>query len=430
MPQILLYPKFKALNHAGQPLSGGKVHTYTVGTTTNKATYPTAADAIAGTNELDNPVILDADGEATIYIDGSYKILLKDSDDVTQWTCDNVQHGMTPAGIDDLSATDAAARTTLDPYPATSLSRATTLEEEIQQLRYLIAQITGETYWYIDPDSNMVSLAPYDVLTTRGDIIRRNASAPGRLALGSSGQVLASDGTDVVWADTLTAGEISGLDLSLGTDTAHDIDIAIGGCRDSLNGADILIKTAITRQLDAEFGTGDGGMYVGGTVAASTKYHLFAIKKDSDGTGDVYFDTSSSAANIATGYTESRLLGILLTDSDSDISDFFDYRYRHSTMMQTGTYLGSSSDGRILECGIDLASADYVWLTVKREGATKAFQFFGHGVGVDESFPFDANGASANYIQDIVSTGFELGTGLNALLERYHYVLIFQYGDI
>ena len=202
MPQILLYPKFKALNHAGQPLSGGKVYTYIAGTTTNKATYPTAADALAGTNELDNPVILDADGEATIYLDGSYKILLKDSADITQWTRDNVQHDMTPAEIDDLSATDTAARTTSDPYPAASLSKATTLQEEIQQLRYLIAQITGETYWYIDPDSNMVSLAPYDVLTTRGDILRRNASAPGRLALGTAGQHLISDGTDISWGVT------------------------------------------------------------------------------------------------------------------------------------------------------------------------------------------------------------------------------------
>lgn len=37
------------------------------------------------------------------------------------------------------------------------------------------------------------------VLTTRGDIIVRGASGPQRLALGSSGQVLSSDGTDAKW---------------------------------------------------------------------------------------------------------------------------------------------------------------------------------------------------------------------------------------
>ena len=38
------------------------------------------------------------------------------------------------------------------------------------------------------------------ILTTRGDVIRRGASDWERVALGSSGQYLSSDGTDVVWA--------------------------------------------------------------------------------------------------------------------------------------------------------------------------------------------------------------------------------------
>lgn len=37
-------------------------------------------------------------------------------------------------------------------------------------------------------------------MTTRGDIIRRGAAAPERLAVGTSGQVLTSDGTDPAWA--------------------------------------------------------------------------------------------------------------------------------------------------------------------------------------------------------------------------------------
>lgn len=37
------------------------------------------------------------------------------------------------------------------------------------------------------------------LLTTRGDLIRRGASAPERVALGADGSVLASDGTDAIW---------------------------------------------------------------------------------------------------------------------------------------------------------------------------------------------------------------------------------------
>lgn len=40
------------------------------------------------------------------------------------------------------------------------------------------------------------------LLTTRGDLIRRGASAPERVALGASGYALTSDGTDPVWKPT------------------------------------------------------------------------------------------------------------------------------------------------------------------------------------------------------------------------------------
>lgn len=39
------------------------------------------------------------------------------------------------------------------------------------------------------------------LLTTRGDLIRRGASAPERVALGVAGKTLRSDGTDAVWDD-------------------------------------------------------------------------------------------------------------------------------------------------------------------------------------------------------------------------------------
>jgi hypothetical protein len=53
-----------------------------------------------------------------------------------------------------------------------------------------------------------------DPMTTRGDIIIRNASnVTARLARGSSGQVLRSDGTDVAWA-TPSAGSGAGTILA------------------------------------------------------------------------------------------------------------------------------------------------------------------------------------------------------------------------
>ena len=70
----------------------------------------------------------------------------------------NILNNLDPTGIDDESANDAAAQATSDPYSGSSLTKAISLEEEIQQLRYLIAQITGETYWYIDPDNDIATI--------------------------------------------------------------------------------------------------------------------------------------------------------------------------------------------------------------------------------------------------------------------------------
>lgn len=61
----------------GDPLSGGKLYSYAAGTTTPKATYTTADGDI----EHANPIILDSAGRAVVFIQGSYRFDLYDSDD-------------------------------------------------------------------------------------------------------------------------------------------------------------------------------------------------------------------------------------------------------------------------------------------------------------------------------------------------------------
>jgi len=89
MARIIGTPKFTAFDSNGQ-LSGGKLYTYSAGTLTPVATYPTISDAVASTNANTNPVVLDSRGEADIVISGSTKFILKDSDDNTIWTVDNI----------------------------------------------------------------------------------------------------------------------------------------------------------------------------------------------------------------------------------------------------------------------------------------------------------------------------------------------------
>lgn len=87
MPQLAPPPKFRAVGADGLALVGGKLYTYTEGTSTPKATYTDFGLGTANTN----PVILDARGEADVWLDGSYKLVLKDADDVTIWTVDSIR---------------------------------------------------------------------------------------------------------------------------------------------------------------------------------------------------------------------------------------------------------------------------------------------------------------------------------------------------
>lgn len=81
------YAKIQFFDNSGNPLSGGKVYSYTSGTTTPKNTY---TDSTEGTPNA-NPAILDSAGRANIWLGtGGYKLILKTSADVTIWTVDGV----------------------------------------------------------------------------------------------------------------------------------------------------------------------------------------------------------------------------------------------------------------------------------------------------------------------------------------------------
>jgi len=76
----------------GAPLAYGKLYTYAAGTTTLKATYTDASAATAHPN----PIILDASGKpdvgGCIFLEGSYKFVLHDSNDspIADGTRDNI----------------------------------------------------------------------------------------------------------------------------------------------------------------------------------------------------------------------------------------------------------------------------------------------------------------------------------------------------
>jgi hypothetical protein len=80
-------PRLRFLNSTGAPLAGGQLFTYQAGTTTPLATYTDAG----GLSQNTNPIILDSTGSANVWLQQqAYKFVLEDSNNVQQWTVDNV----------------------------------------------------------------------------------------------------------------------------------------------------------------------------------------------------------------------------------------------------------------------------------------------------------------------------------------------------
>jgi hypothetical protein len=81
-------PKLQFFGTDGLPLVGGKLYTYAAGTTTPLASYTDHTGNTANTN----PVILDSNGEADVWLPDttSYKYVLKTSADVLLYTVDYI----------------------------------------------------------------------------------------------------------------------------------------------------------------------------------------------------------------------------------------------------------------------------------------------------------------------------------------------------
>lgn len=89
----------------GSPLAAGKVYTYAAGTTTPKSVWQDNAQASAHAN----PVVLDAQGKKLVYAEGHYKFVIKDSNDNTLYTHDNLWFSSDDAGLINVGTTGGSA---------------------------------------------------------------------------------------------------------------------------------------------------------------------------------------------------------------------------------------------------------------------------------------------------------------------------------
>jgi microcystin-dependent protein len=88
----------------------------------------------------------------------------------------NIQTNLNPLGIGAYMDTTPQAQIQTAPYPSSILSLATSLGGEIERLRYQLAAITGNTYWYQAPSVNVATAA--NILLPLGGVIDYHSATP------------------------------------------------------------------------------------------------------------------------------------------------------------------------------------------------------------------------------------------------------------
>jgi hypothetical protein len=172
-------------------------------------------------------------------------------------------------------------------------------------------------------------------------------------AFNFAGEISSSDGI-------YPQGFIFGLETSAATDTDHDVTIDIGSCRDRRNRRNINLTEQITKRIDATWaaGSGSGGLFYG-SVSANTTYHFFVIRKDSDGSTDAGWDSSSSCTSIPSGYTAYRRIRSYVTDASANIiqtvqhgDDFIMYRRKYDLDLRNGSPAWSGTTNNVITLSV------------------------------------------------------------------------------
>jgi hypothetical protein len=93
----------------------------------------------------------------------------------------------------------------------------------------------------------------------------------------------------------------------------------------------------------------------------------------------------------------------------------------------TGSYVGDGTDNRNINIGLDLASKSNVWVSIKCANNYSP-QLRLNGMPVDQSLEYAASGYQTDKIQNLTSTGFQVGTNavVNSNGVTYWYMVVYQ----
>jgi hypothetical protein len=189
----------------------------------------------------------------------------------------------------------------------------------------------------------------------------------------------------------ISRGAITGLTLANdGTSPNTHVTIATGQARSSTDAFDLRLTTGLVKRLDQAWaiGTNNGALDTG-SVAANTGYHVFLIRRTSDGVLDVLMSTSATNPTLPSGFGAFRRLGAVLTDASGFIrkfvqrGDYFELYFRTADF--AGVANGAGPDLRQMVCpkGVPLKLRVYL----QSQGGTQLVTvsgIFDPGLGVPQ----------------------------------------------
>lgn len=161
------------------------------------------------------------------------------------------------------------------------------------------------------------------ILPTAANITTQVGDVVTFVSLGSGNwfcvSYLRADGTSLTTVP-ITRSALSGLTLSTAGASAT-MSIAAGQAADSTNA--VLMSLAATSKTTAAWAVGaaNGGLDTG-TIANSTWYHFYVIRRPDTGVVDAIFSLSASAPTLPANYTQYRRIGAGLTNGSAQWTSF------------------------------------------------------------------------------------------------------------
>lgn len=191
---------------------------------------------------------------------------------------------------------------------------------------------------------------------------------------------------------TITAsGVLSGLTVeNEGGDPIHDIQFNAGSALDSGGDTFMTLSAPIIKKIDALWveGTNMGGLF-SGALSASTTYHLFIIRKDSNGTIDAGFSIDLNAADAPAGWSKHQRVASLKTDALSQLYKFQqieNYFFLKSRSVIIDAATGQDGDNTLLlDSQVPHGDLDLIAMIDLQTRAANTARTFGLITGTQES---------------------------------------------